>query len=64
MFAFHIFQKLLNLNILKLYTIGTMGRNLGCSIQKAEKILTYKPIIKLDEGIAKTVNYLKTENKI
>ena len=64
MFAFHIFQKLLNLNILKFYTIGTMGRNLGCSIQKAEKILTYKPIIKLDEGIAKTVNYLKTENKI
>jgi nucleoside-diphosphate-sugar epimerase len=64
MFVFSFLQKYLKLNILKLYTIGTMANNLACSILKAENVLSYKPIIKLQEGVVKTVKYLEAKKEI
>lgn len=60
MFIFNAFQKIFKLNILKLYTIGTMTINLGCDISKAENILSYNPKIDLREGVKKTSQYLKS----
>jgi len=64
MFAFHFLQKYFNLNILKLYTIGTMKKNLGCSILKAEELLSYKPKIDLRKGVEATYTYLSSLNAI
>jgi nucleoside-diphosphate-sugar epimerase len=62
MFTFSFLQKYFNLNILKLYTIGTLKKNLGCSILKAEENLSFKPNIDLRKGVETTYQYLK-QNK-
>jgi nucleoside-diphosphate-sugar epimerase len=62
MFTFNFLQKYFNLNILKLYTIGTLKINLGCSILKAEEILSFKPNIDLREGVQRTHQYLESNN--
>ena len=64
MFAFYFLQKYFNLNILKLYTIGTLKKNLGCSILKAEEILSFKPNIDLRKGVETTYQYLKVNNAL
>jgi nucleoside-diphosphate-sugar epimerase len=62
--TFYFLQKYFNLNILKLYTIGTLKKNLGCSILKAEEILSFKPNIDLRKGVEKTYQYLKLNNTL
>ena len=64
MFTFNILQKYFNVNILKLYTIGTLKINLGCSIKKAEKVLSYRPNINLKEGLLRTSEHLKAKHEL
>jgi nucleoside-diphosphate-sugar epimerase len=64
MSLFSILYKFININILKLYTIGIMGKNLGCSIAKAEDLLSFNPKIGLKDGIHRTIQYLKLINEL
>lgn len=64
MSLFTVLHKLFNLNIIELYTIGTMAKNLGCSIGKAEKVLSYSPSITLEEGLQRTIQYLNTTKEL
>jgi len=64
MFLFNILHKFVNINILKLYTIGSMAKNLGCSIMKAEKVLSYGPSINLEEGVRKTIKCLHSTQEL
>jgi nucleoside-diphosphate-sugar epimerase len=59
MFTFTFLHKYFKLNILKLYTIGTLAKNLGCSIKKAEEVLSYNPRVSLKEGLSRTSQHLK-----
>lgn len=60
MSLFYILHKFFQINILKLYTVGTMAINLGCSITKAENKLSYRPSINLVEGFRKTIQHLNS----
>ena len=64
MSLFYILHKFFNINILKLYTIGTMVKNFGCSIMKAEKMLCYRPSINLEEGFRKTMQHLNSSQRL
>ncbi len=61
---FNFLIKFININIMRFYTIGTMGVNLGCEISKAEKVLAYDPKISLKQGLSITNEFLLAQGKL
>jgi nucleoside-diphosphate-sugar epimerase len=56
---YNLMGNLFDIYFVELYGIKTMQLHLGCDIAKAKKEIAYKPLVSLEAGIKKTVEWIE-----
>jgi nucleoside-diphosphate-sugar epimerase len=59
---YKLFTALFGISLMSLYVPKSLSLDFGCSISRAKEKLSYQPVIKFDEGIEDTVNWLSNAN--
>ncbi len=60
---YNILLTLFNLYFIELYVLKTMQLHWVCDISKAKKELNYNPIITLEDGVGRTIDWIKNNFK-